>query len=161
MKICLYLHTQNTQHMKAPRIKTIYIDKIPASERPKVGCSEDAFKIIYPHFDQDTISLNESVYILLLNRNKRAIGVEQLSGGGAASATMCPIQILRTALSTGAFGFVLAHNHPSGNLQPSRANIEVTNKIKKAGAEVGIHLLDHIILTPEQKYYSFIDNGDI
>ena len=61
-----------------------------------------------------------------------------------------------------ATGFMLAHNHPSGNLKPSQADIELTNKMKEAGKLADIHLLDHLIISPiEKDYYSLANEGYI
>ena len=63
-------------------------------------------------------------------------------------------------LKIAATSFMLAHNHPSGNLKPSQADIEFTNKKKEAGKLVDIHLLDHLIISPlERDYYSFANEG--
>jgi DNA repair protein RadC len=64
--------------------------------------------------------------------------------------------LLRKALETGAVGLILAHNHPSGNLSPSRADVEITKKVKKASETMDIRVLDHIILSGGE-YYSFAD----
>jgi DNA repair protein RadC len=64
-----------------------------------------------------------------------------------------------TALKAAATGIVLCHNHPSGNLQPSSADIEITKKIESACKFLDIKLLDHIIISPSGGYYSFIDEG--
>jgi len=69
-----------------------------------------------------------------------------------------PKFILITALRVGAHGIIMAHNHPSGNLQPSQSDIDLTRKVKEAGKLLDIQLLDHIILTNEG-YYLFSDEG--
>ena len=65
------------------------------------------------------------------------------------------------ALKSMACGIIISHNHPSGNLLPSSADREITNKIKEAGKLMEITLLDHIILSPEGTFYSFADEGDL
>jgi DNA repair protein RadC len=63
------------------------------------------------------------------------------------------------ALKARASGILLAHNHPSGNLQPSPEDIKLTNKFRKAAEILDIRVLDHLILSPDDTYYSFADNS--
>jgi DNA repair protein RadC len=109
--------------MKAPRIKTVYLDSVPAKDRIKITCSRDAYVTFKDHWDLDTIGIQEYGYIMLLNSGLKVLGVEKIAEGGANSCLFDTVRILRTVLSTGANSFILAHNHPSGNTQPSRADI--------------------------------------
>lgn len=89
------------------------------------------------------------------------LGVYPLSTGGI-TGTMVDIRlILSVALKEAATGIILAHNHPSGNLQPSSADRDLTAKIKDACKYFDISLLDHLIIAPDRKYYSFADEGGI
>ena len=75
-----------------------------------------------------------------------------------AGTVMDPRLILKQALMDGASKIILAHNHPSGNLQPSEADKNITNKIKESAKLMDIALLDHLIIT-QQSYFSFADEG--
>jgi DNA repair protein RadC len=147
--------------MKAPRIKTIYLDQVPAKDRIRIKCSRDAYVAFKDHWDLERIGLLESGYIMLLTSNLRVLGIEKIAEGGASSCLFDRLRILRTVLSTGATSFILAHNHPSGATEPSRADIEITRMLVKAAKTVGLELYDHIILTPNDGYLSMSDENMI
>jgi len=78
---------------------------------------------------------------------------------GGISGTVTDVRIvLQAAIKSNASGFIIAHNHPSGNLNPSESDTRITQKIKEAGNVMDIQLLDHLIITPGEDYYSFADN---
>ncbi len=82
-----------------------------------------------------------------------------MSSGGI-TGTLVDLRILfAVALKTLATSIIVCHNHPSGNLKPSHSDVILTNKIKKASELLDIKLLDHIIITPSQEYFSFSDDG--
>ena len=83
-----------------------------------------------------------------------------MSRGGITGTVADPRVILKLALSHGATSIILSHNHPSGNLQPSKADEDITQKINQAASLIDIKLLDHIIIS-EEGYYSFMDEGKI
>lgn len=98
--------------------------------------------------------------VLFLNQANRVRHFEIISQGGITGTVADPRIIFRKALEANAVGIILCHNHPSGNLQPSRADTELTHKIKEAARFLDIRLLDHIIVS-ESGYYSFADEGKI
>ncbi len=125
-------------------------------DRPQITGSSDAWNVIAPIL----MDLNhEEFWIILLNRANKVIGKEQISSGGVAGTVVDAKMIFRTALEKGpASGIILAHNHPSGNLKPSQADIDITKKLKQAGVNLDINVLDHLIIAG-QSYYSFADDG--
>ncbi len=82
----------------------------------------------------------------------------EVSTGGISGTVADPKLIFVAALKAGASGMIVSHNHPSGNLTPSQADMELTRKLKEGGKLLEIQLLDHIIMTSES-YYSFADEG--
>ncbi|MEP6674360.1 MAG: DNA repair protein RadC [Ferruginibacter sp.] len=96
--------------------------------------------------------------ILLLNRANRLNHFEIISKGGLTGTVADPRIILKKALEQQATGIILCHNHPSGSLKPSRADEELTKKIKQAAAYLDITITDHIIVS-EEGYFSFADEG--
>ena len=96
--------------------------------------------------------------VVFLNRGNKIIHFEIISKGGITGTVADPRIILKLALNHGATSIILSHNHPSGNLQPSHADIELTKKIKQAAEIMDIKLLDHIIVS-EEGYYSFMDEA--
>jgi DNA repair protein RadC len=99
--------------------------------------------------------------VMYLNRSNRVLGIYPLSKGGF-TGTVADIRIiLSVALRIAATSIILAHNHPSGSLQASGKDIELTHKIKEAARLMDIKVLDHIILTEKGNYCSFGDKGII
>jgi len=86
------------------------------------------------------------------------LGIVEVSTGGIAGTVADPKLIFAAALKGAATEIILSHNHPSGNLAPSQADIDVTRKIKEGGKLLKIAVLDHIIITSE-RYFSFADEG--
>jgi DNA repair protein RadC len=95
-----------------------------------------------------------------LNNSNRTLGWSIASIGGITGTMVDVRLVLRDALLTQATSLVLIHNHPSSNLNPSQADISITEKVKKAGELMDLRLLDHLILT-EDAYYSFADKGKL
>lgn len=124
-------------------------------EKPKVVSSNDAYQCIYSSM-QD---LNhEEFKILLLNRNNRVVKIETVSTGGIAGTVVDPKIIFKRALDAHASSIILSHNHPSGNLKPSKSDLDITKKLVRAGESLEIKVLDHIIIS-DKGYYSFLDEG--
>ncbi len=126
---------------------------------PQVKSSQDAYNYLIQFYPQETIALQEQFTVAYLNRANRVMGVAVISKGGLTGTVADPRLILATALKSVATGIMLCHNHPSGNLQPSTADIEITKKIESACKFLDIKLLDHIIISPSGEYFSFIDEG--
>jgi DNA repair protein RadC len=126
-----------------------------AEEKPKIGGSADAFEIL----KADLLDIpHEAFWIILLNRANRVIKKHQISQGGVAGTVADPKIIFKVALEELASGIILAHNHPSGNLTASQADIDLTKKLKESGKLLDIQVLDHIIIAGK-KYFSFADEG--
>ncbi len=100
----------------------------------------------------------EVFVVIYLNRANKVISFETISEGGISGTIADPRIILKTALEKNAVGLILSHNHPSGNLNPSKADEHLTQKIKQAATLLDIVVMDHIIVSSEG-YYSFADNG--
>ena len=142
------------------RVAEIQVSYRPAiSNKPVIISALDAFVEIVEFFPPDTIALQEKFVVMYLNRCNRVLGVYPLSIGGI-TGTMVDIRlILSVALKVAATGIILAHNHPSGNLQPSSADKDLTIKIIYACKYFDISVFDHLIIGPDRKYYSFADEG--
>ena len=124
-------------------------------EKPKITGSKDAYEVL----KADLLDMpHEEFWILLLNRANRVIAKKQVSQGGVAGTVADPKIIFKMALEALASGIILAHNHPSGNLTASQADIDLTKKLKEGGKLLEILILDHLILAG-QKYFSFADEG--
>ncbi len=122
-----------------------------------IKSSSDSYKLFLNIFDKDTIDYHESFFGLFLNHRNASIGFLKLSSGGMTATIVDVRMLFATALNVGATSFIMAHNHPSGTLKPSQADIKLTEKIKEAGKFMDIQLLDHLIVTSDMGYYSFAD----
>nr|WP_294895165.1 JAB domain-containing protein [uncultured Pedobacter sp.] len=139
-------------------ISVVYTPKFKASERPRVTSSKEVYGILYNNWNLNKIEFQEQFKIMLLNRANKVIGIYEVSSGGINGTVADPKLIFSAALKAGASNIVLAHNHPSGNLKPSNADLRLTSKVKAGGELLDIAVLDHIILTAEA-YFSFADEG--
>src|SRR5215831_17250264 len=149
------METTNTSAwMQVAEIELIYKSKVKASERPKVTTSHDAFKLFKQNWDENKIEFIEQFKVLFLNRNNKVLGIFEVSTGGVTGTVADPKIIFAAALKINACNIIACHNHPSGRLKPSRADEELTQKIKEAGKYLDLPLLDHLIITGEDGYYS-------
>jgi DNA repair protein RadC len=124
----------------------------------KISNSRETYSLIINHWNLDTIEMLEDVKILLLNKSNKVLGVYDLSKGGMSSSIIDVKIVVSIALKTLASGIIIAHNHPSGNLNPSKADIDITKKLKSACNLMDITVLDHLIISKDN-YYSFADDG--
>jgi DNA repair protein RadC len=129
-------------------------------KKPLIASSIDAYRELKDFFPEELIHLQEQFVVMYLNRANRIIGIYRLSTGGITGTVADPRLILGTALKVAATSIILSHNHPSGNMQPSKADELLTNKIKEAAKFMDIQLSDHIVISPiDGAYYSFADEG--
>ena len=126
-----------------------------ALEKPVVSTSRDIAEYLAVKIKDKR---HEVFGILFLNRANKINHFEIISEGGITGTVADTRVILRKALEEDAVNIVLCHNHPSGSLKPSRADEELTAKIKEAAKYFDIHVLDHIIVS-DQGYFSFADEG--
>lgn len=140
-------------------IQVRYSCQIPVKERVQLKGSGDVFELLWKIWNKDLIAYQEAFVILLLNRANRIIGYRWISYGGISSTVVDVRHIFGVSLKCNACSIILAHNHPSGTVRPSQEDLNITNKIKKAGELLDIKVLDHLIVTPEERYYSFADEG--
>lgn len=126
-------------------------------DKPVVRSSKDLAEYLRVVLKDHTY---EVFAVVFLNRANKINHFEIISRGGLTGTVADPRIILKKALDEEATSIVLCHNHPSGNLQPSLADEELTKKIKGAAAYFDIKVIDHIIVS-EEGYYSFADEGNL
>jgi DNA repair protein RadC len=124
-------------------------------ELVKVTSSKVVYQEMHPIIGE---LAQEEFWVLYLNNSNKIIFKAQLSKGGITGTVVDVRLVFKIALEQNAVAIVLAHNHPSGKLQASEADIQVTKKIKNAGLQLEIPVLDHVIVT-EHGYFSFADEG--
>ncbi len=144
--------------MKVSEVELVYLSKVKASERPVVSQSREVYNVLKRNWDATKIELVEQFKILLLNQANKVLGIYEISTGGITGTVADPKMVFMAALRAAACNIILAHNHPSGSLNPSRADIELTQKMKAAGELLDIKVLDHLVISCEA-YYSFADEG--
>lgn len=126
-----------------------------ALEKPKITSSKAVFDLMQPIIGDLE---HEEFWVLFLNNSNKVLAKSQMSKGGL-TATIVDVRLLfKRALELAAVGMIVCHNHPSGKLEPSQADKQLTEKIRLAGSTLDIKLLDHLIIT-EKWYFSFADEG--
>jgi DNA repair protein RadC len=143
---------------KVAEVELVYRSKVKASERPQITTSADAAGLLRLLWEEDKMELAEQFKVLFLNRAGKVLCMLNVSSGGITGTVADPRHIYAAAIKLNAVSLILAHNHPSGNVKPSRQDEELTQKIKHGGAYFDMKVLDHIILTSEG-YFSFADEG--
>jgi DNA repair protein RadC len=124
-------------------------------DRPEIKGSRDAYQLLAPLL----LDLpHEESWVLFLSKKNKVIGKTKLSVGGTDATIMDAKIVFRKALEGMAAAIIVAHNHPSGTLRPSQADIDLTRKMKTVGEAIGLPLVDHIIIA-DGGYYSFLDEG--
>ena len=125
-----------------------------------ISSARDIHKLLRNRvYDEETIGYKETFKVLLLNNANNIIGCTTVSEGGLTPTIVDVRVIMQTALVSNATSIILTHNHPSGNPRPSIHDDSLTKKIKSACELMDIRLLDHIIVTPYDSFYSYCDEG--
>lgn len=140
-------------------VKLSYSCKVRKADRYTIRDSRSAYKLMKKIHPEDTLEFEEQMYMFVMNNATEVIGVKHLSTGGLTGTVVDVSTVLTTALLSRAKNIMLWHNHPSGQLRPSLADITITKKVAEACNLLDIKLLDHIIITPES-YYSMADGSD-
>lgn len=140
-------------------VDVIYKYKSSLNDRPVIKSSDDALDVLFSLFHKDKIGLQEQFVVVYLNRGNKVIGSSNLFTGGISVTVVDMKIILSLGLKLMASSILIAHNHPSGNLKPSEEDKRITNKLFDASKLLEIQLLDHLIVTPDMKYFSFANEG--
>jgi DNA repair protein RadC len=142
------METASKKQFEVAEIQLTYKTKVKPSQRPKITSSKDAYEVLLDNWDEDKLEFVEQFKVLLLNRANKVLGIYEVSTGGVSGTVADPKLVFAAAIKANASAMILAHNHPSGQVKPSQADINLTKKM----------VLDHIIVTSE-KSYSFADEG--
>lgn len=130
-----------------PEVKVSYECDLDYNVLPQITSPDEAYQQLKQIWDMGTLNYREEFVILLLNNTKKCIGWSKISIGGATAAIVDPAKIYQVALITNAHSILLAHNHPSGNMKASSADINLTKRLKEVGKIHGISVEDHLIIT--------------
>ena len=124
-------------------------------EKARVKSAKAAYEVMKERF---VGKVTEECWLLLLNNDHRVLGTVQVSKGGLTRTQVDPAVIMKEVLLHNSTCFILAHNHPSGNPNPSKSDVQLTERVENAARYMNVKLLDHIIVT-EENYFSFGDQG--
>lgn len=128
--------------------------------KQKITSSLNAYNILLNTWSINTIELQEEFKIVLLNNSNEVLGIYPMSKGGITGCVVDVRLVFAVALKCNATAIILAHNHPSGKLKPSQADLNITQKIKSGAIILDISLVDHLIIT-KNGYYSLADENDL
>ena len=156
----LTLYRQLTKSPALSEVQMSYKSKVKTSELEKITSSRDSYLLLKDLYSDDHIEYIEQFIILLINRANKVLGWVKISQGGITGTIADPRIIFQAALMSNATSIILSHNHPSGNKNPSSADIDLTRKVHAGGKMLDITVMDHLIITTDG-YYSFADEGMI
>lgn len=142
---------------RVAEVQVSYQPDFKITDRPKINSSKDAYEILMQHWRMRSIEHLEEFKIILLNTNNRVLGTVDISVGGVHGTLADPKIVFSVALKTNNSKIILAHIHPSGNLNPSDGDKRLTEKLKEGGKLLDIEVCDHLIIT-KHNYYSFADD---
>jgi DNA repair protein RadC len=140
-------------------VDVIYRYTDTLNDRPVIKSADEAITIFKQLFISEKLGLQEQFVVIYLNRCNKVIGTSNLFVGGVSGTVVDLKILLSVGIKLMATGILVSHNHPSGNLQPSDADIKLTKKIVQALECLDMTLLDHLIISPEFKYLSFANEG--
>ena len=147
-------------YYKVAEIKLVYKPKYSAKDRPTIDTSNKAYQILKSNWDEGLMQFLEQFKIILLSTSNKVLGIFEVSTGGINCVTVDQRIIFAAAIKANATQIILAHNHPSGNLKPSSADLQLTVNLVKSGKISNIKVIDHLIVTVDG-YYSFADEGNL
>ena len=155
---------QEFTQMYVPEFKLTQVADINLEKLTNITSSSSAVQVLSQFIAQkgltEQINVNEFVFILYLNKRNKVIAVTNLAIGGIDMTVMDVRLVFGLGLKCGASAIIVAHNHPTGNLQPSEADRQIARRIKEVGVLLQINALDFLIITSNNGYYSFADNSE-
>jgi len=155
----LFVEEHTTQRKRANipvyRVTLVKEGKMPTYES-RIRSSANAHTVLQEYLaDTD----REHFVILMLDQKNQVIGIHTVSIGSLTASVVHPRETFKAAILANAAAIICGHQHLSGDCQPSREDRSITQRLKEAGALLGINLLDHIIVGGEGRYFSFADEG--
>lgn len=141
-----------------PEIELHYRSTVKRSALPVVQTSGDAYQLFLATWDETKIDFVEQFRVMLLNRANRVLGICTLTTGSSTQVIVDIRSLFALALLKNACCIIVAHNHPSGALTPSKSDSDLFSRLQEAGRILDIQVLDQLIVTAEG-YYSFSDEG--
>lgn len=145
-----------THNYRIPVVKlSIVRDGSVSSEFNRVNCSQDTYNLLKGIIGNND---REEMIALLLDAKFKVLAVHSISIGSLTQAIVHPREVFKAAIISNAASIIIAHNHPSGDSNPSPEDRELTKRLSEAGKLLGIPLTDHLVIG-DGNYYSFADQG--
>ncbi len=148
--------TQKTILSCVPQLSIVFKNKVPLHDLYKVCRSEDAIDLFRDIYDKEQTGWVETVYLIALNRANKVIGYCEISKGGICGTVVDCRVVFAYLILACADAFIICHNHPSGNIEPSVQDDKITKQLRDAGKLMNMTMTDHIILT-ETDSYSYVN----
>lgn len=149
---------ENLSLFQVTEVELVYRNKVKPCDRLQIVRSSDVYNLLLSVWDMNKIELVEEFKIMLLDRRNACLGVAAIASGGITGCLVDSRIVFSTALKARASSIILAHNHPSGNLLPSKDDMNLTQKLVDGGRLLDIKVIEHLIVTP-QGYHSLADEG--
>lgn len=140
-------------------LKVVKETTVKYNLKSSISSPKDAYYLFRDALEMDTL-VEEYLYMMCLNTKNEVIGVFRVSQGNISSSIVHPREVFKRACIMNSASIIIAHNHPSGNPQPSKEDIDITRRLVECGKILGIDVLDHIIIG-EDKYVSLKEKGII
>ena len=137
------------------RVTLVREGKMPTYES-RIRSSANAYSVLQ-EFLADTD--REHFVILMLDQKNQVIGINTVSVGSLTASIVHPREVYKPLILSNAAAVILGHNHPSGDPQPSHEDRAITQRLKEAGALLGINVLDHLVIGADGRYFSFADES--
>ena len=137
------------------RVAMVRAPNYDPSVRVQITGSEQAYRFMHPALRDEVV---ESFYVMILSAKHHVMGINQVAKGGQMAVEVHPANVMRPVLAAGGVAFIVFHNHPSGDPEPSSEDRILTNRLKSASEILGLPILDHIIVAPGT-YVSMSDRG--
>lgn len=134
-----------TLKLTPEQVANIQLSKMTIEQRAEASTPEAVYELVKDYADDE----KESFILVLLDSANRVKDIQTVSIGTLTSSLVHPREVFRPAIQQAAASIIVAHNHPSGSLNPSTADLQVTERLKECGKLLGIELLDHLIITKE------------
>jgi DNA repair protein RadC len=150
-------HTTKPKQARIPvyRVTLVREGKMPTYES-RIRSSATAHTVLQEYLDGVD---REHFVVMLLDQKNQAIGLHTVSIGSLTASIVAPREVFKVAILANCANILLAHNHPSGDPQPSKEDRAITQRLKEAGALLGINVLDHLVIGAEGRYFSFADEN--
>ena len=150
-------HTNKPKQARIPiyRVTLVREGKMPTDES-RIRSSASAYTVLQEYLDGVD---REHFVVMLLDQKNCAIGLHTVSIGSLTASIVAPREVFKVAILANCANILLAHNHPSGDCQPSKEDRAITQRLKEAGALLGINVLDHLVIGADGRYFSFADEN--